>query len=207
MHFSLSILLFGNVVISRSQNQHLLLPASLSSSPEFVGIESVSSEAYPGILSYILIPVCVQCRLLSKQLPGLVTYPVDHGYKVQESQYWSLNQVQQKPKCRIAPETVNDVAKVIEVLRYTKSLFAVKGGGHSSVVNASNVDGGVTTDLFKLSGIIVAPNRKSVFVSSGARWRDVYHQLDAHNLGVSGARAGSVGVGGYLLGGRLLRML
>lgn len=136
-----------------------------------------------------------------------MTYPVDDGYKVQESQYWSLNQAQQRPKCRIAPETVNDVAKVIEVLRDTKSPFAVKGGGHSSVVNASNVDGGVTIDLFKLSSIIVAPNRKSVFVSSGARWRDVYHQLDAQNLGISGARAGGVGVSGYLLGGRLLCIL
>ena len=200
MHFSLSILLLGIILVGCSQVQHPLLPTDLQSISEVVSTKACSSA--PMIL---LILTLGQCRLLVERLPDLVTFPIDHKYKVQESLYWSLDQAQQRPACRIAPETVDDVASVVDVLRNTESSFAIKSGGHSSVVNASNVDGGVTIDLSKLSSIAIASDRRSVLIGSGVRWRDVYHQLEAPNLSISGARAGSVGVGGYLLGGRALR--
>lgn len=80
--------------------------------------------------------------------------------------------------------------------------FTVKSGGHSSVINASNIDGdGIVVDLCKFSNISIAHDKRSVTIASGARWRDVYQYIHGHGLSVSGGRAGSVGVGGYLLGG------
>lgn len=68
-------------------------------------------------------------------------------------------------------------------------------------VNASNTDVGIAIDLFRLSWISVSKDGKTVDVAAGARWKEVYNVLDGMGLAVNGARAGNVGVGGYLLGG------
>ena len=65
----------------------------------------------------------------------------------------------------------------------------------------SNIDGGVTLDLGRMSSIEVLRNNKSAWVGSGARWQEVYKHLDKLDLSVSGGRAGGPGVGGYILGG------
>ena len=81
---------------------------------------------------------------------------------------------------------------------------AVESGGHSSVVGASNINGtGVTLDLSRLASIELCPGRSTVKVGVGARWLDVYTTLEQYGLTVAGARAGTVGVGGFILGGGL----
>ena len=67
------------------------------------------------------------------------------------------------------------------------------------MTNVSNVDRGLTIDLEKLDWI--EGNRQTVRVGPGARWREVYEILDDVDLSVVGAKAGDVGVGGFLLGG------
>lgn len=47
----------------------------------------------------------------------------------------------------------------------------------------------------------VAADRLSVNIGPGNRWQDVYSKLDAKNLGTSGGRVGTVGVGGLVTGG------
>ena len=66
----------------------------------------------------------------------------------------------------------------------------------------SNLDGGVTLDLLKLSSIEVSEDRASTWIGSGSRWLEVYKHLDMLDLSVSGGRAGGPGVGGYVLGGK-----
>ncbi len=44
-------------------------------------------------------------------------------------------------------------------------------------------------------------NKRIVRVQGGALWRDVYSALEPYGVVVAGARAASVGVGGFLLGG------
>jgi hypothetical protein len=79
--------------------------------------------------------------------------------------------------------------------------IVVANGGHSTVPGASNLDGGITLDLSALASISVAADNASVRIGTGTRWRDVYRSLDPIGLTVAGARAGSVGAGGFLLGG------
>lgn len=67
------------------------------------------------------------------------------------------------------------------------------------MTNVSNVDHGLTIDLEKLNSI--EGDRRAVRVGPGARWRKVYEILDDVGLSVVGAKAGDVGVGGFLLGG------
>ena len=140
-----------------------------------------------------------------KHFPTSVTFPNDWEYAYQSSLYWDLDQAQAQPACRISPTTSDNLARILQRLSTTDAAFTVKSGGHSSVTNASNVAGpGITVDLLRLKDISVAKDRRSVEVASGARWRDVYKVLDEKRLSVTGARAGSVGVGGYLLGGNVI---
>ncbi len=79
--------------------------------------------------------------------------------------------------------------------------FAISSGGHATAFGASNLNDGITLDLSRLNTVSLAPDRSYVDIGTGARWLDVYQMLDPVNLTVAGGRAGSVGVGGYLLGG------
>lgn len=80
--------------------------------------------------------------------------------------------------------------------------FAIKSGGHSFVPGASNAnETGVTIDLSALSGIKLSEDNENVSIGVGARWFEVYKTLESESLTVPGARAGGVGVGGFLLGG------
>lgn len=79
--------------------------------------------------------------------------------------------------------------------------FAVASGGHGTAIGASNIARGVTLDLSSLSAVSYSHGKSSITVQPGARWKDVYELLDDQKVTVTGARTGSVGVGGYLLGG------
>ena len=79
--------------------------------------------------------------------------------------------------------------------------FAVAAGGHSSNINGSNIDHGITVDLSSLSEVTLTDSDKAVFLGLGARWSKVYETLEPHELTVAGGRIAHVGVGGYVLGG------
>ena len=79
--------------------------------------------------------------------------------------------------------------------------FSIVSGGHGTADGASNLDGGITLDLSSLSAVSTSPDKSLVLIETGARWVDVYESLDQQNITVAGARAGSVAVGGFLLGG------
>ena len=63
--------------------------------------------------------------------------------------------------------------------------------------------GGVTIDLQRMRSIYISTDRETVKLGSGHTLRSLYHGLDQHNLTTLGGRAGSVGLGGYTLGGGL----
>ena len=65
---------------------------------------------------------------------------------------------------------------------------------------ASNIEQGVTIDLSLMKAVTVSPTGTAT-VLPGARWGDVYAELDKHNLAVVGGRASSVGTGGLVIGG------
>ena len=68
---------------------------------------------------------------------------------------------------------------------------------------AANIQDGVTIDLSGLDRFSVSSDRKSVTIGPGLRWGEVYTKLATYGLAVPGGRLGDVGVGGYLLGGRV----
>lgn len=106
--------------------------------------------------------------------------------------------------CVTQPESAEEVSRALRILKDQQCIFAVKSGGHSACPGASSVHGGVVIDLSRLKDIHVSDDETAVTVGTGNTWTNVYSVLEERRLLAVGGRAGSVGVGGFMLGGRLI---
>ena len=104
--------------------------------------------------------------------------------------------------CRVEPENAEEVATVLQAAKRAECRFTVRSGGHSVWPGASNADGGLTIALARINHVEVSDDRKTVRLGSGGQWTGVYRSLEEQGLAVVGGRAGTVGVGGLLLGGK-----
>lgn len=104
--------------------------------------------------------------------------------------------------CRVEPASADDVATVLKAVKEAECHFAVRSGGHSIWPGASNADGGLTISLKRINHVEVSDDRRTARIGSGGQWTGVYRALEEQGLAVVGGRAGTVGVGGLLLGGK-----
>ncbi|KAF9872407.1 FAD binding domain-containing protein [Colletotrichum karsti] len=113
------------------------------------------------------------------------------------------------PRCIFKPETTEQVSAALKALSAEGGncwTVAIRSGGHSPVPN-NNAQNGVTIDLGRLDSVTysedagVEKGHGIASIGSGARWGDVYTQLEKQGAMVTGGREGHVGVGGFLLGG------
>lgn len=142
-----------------------------------------------------------ECHKLLTRFPHLVSLPGDSLYEHEQSHYWSVTQAVARPECRLTPTTTLEVSQLVQYLSQHEIDVAITSGGHSTVVGATNLHAGVTLDLSALSAISLAEEQSTVTFGPGTRWLDIYQRLDPLGMTVAGARAGSVGAGGFLLGG------
>jgi len=148
-----------------------------------------------------------QCAALSRELGRKVTYPNNRRYDDSLSSYWSRQEQELMPSCFVTPEFAKDVSNAVHVLARSSHTvtsnckFAIKGGGHTMWAGAANIVDGVTIDLGALNDVTVNEARTVASVGAGARWLDVYSQLDSSGLSVVGGRDSNVGVAGLTLGG------
>jgi hypothetical protein len=154
----------------------------------------------------------MQCILLSEKLSVELTgsyvsdfkpYPTITAGTSVKTLFWAQQQQSAQPACLVHIRSAEDVAAVISVSRTTSCPFAVRGGGHSDMQGASNIDGGITVNMAGLSDIKLDESESLVRVGAGATWGDVYKELEKVNKTVVGGRLTGVGVGGLLLGGGL----
>ncbi|KAG9227836.1 hypothetical protein PTI98_011449 [Pleurotus ostreatus] len=132
-----------------------------------------------------------------------VLYPCSLEYDAQLSTYYTLEQAAQRPACRIAPTTTKDVALIMGFATTSGCEFAVRSGGNMSWEGSSNIGAhGFTIDLQGLKGIEFDDDAKTVSVAPRLTWGEIYAFPKPHGLHTMGARASSVGIGGFLLGGK-----
>jgi FAD/FMN-containing dehydrogenase len=94
------------------------------------------------------------------------------------------------------------LAIVLKIVTTLKSTFAVRSSGHMANPGFSGVgNSGVLLDLTALNEVILSPHSDYASVGPGARWEQVYAELEKHDLTVVGGRVADVGVGGLILGG------
>jgi FAD/FMN-containing dehydrogenase len=93
--------------------------------------------------------------------------------------------------------------KALNLLNILENIcpFAVRSGGHHTVVGIANIRLGVTIDLGNLNETTVSKDKSLIGVGAGARWKSVYATLVPMGLVALGGRDGDIGVGGFLSGG------
>lgn len=129
-----------------------------------------------------------------------VLRPSDEEYTTREQSYWS-NSAKIQPAYIVRPKNATEVSKAVKYLAARNQQFAVRSGGHTQWAGANNIHNGVTIDLGQLCWTRVNKGSETVDIGPGGRWRDVYAELDKHDLVVAGGREGNVGVAGLILGG------
>ena len=150
---------------------------------------------------------------LSSKLSDNVLLPDHEDFLKSANSYWAKQEWETTPACIVRPSNVQQLSEAIGVLKQehdihvergqTKELFAIRGGGHSAVLGAASIKGGILIDLGGLNEVTPSKDGASVAIEAGARWLDVYTVLDAKGLAVVGGRNCHVGVGGLTLGGGL----
>ncbi|KAF7511996.1 hypothetical protein GJ744_002709 [Endocarpon pusillum] len=140
------------------------------------------------------------CKSLLELLPNNVFLPTSPQYASQQ-QYWSLQQGEVSPACRVAPSSASDVSQIVKKLRGEECPFTVKGGGHTPFAGGSNIQAGITIDFEKMASVSLSTDFKSALIGPGTRWLNAYQYLDPLNLTVLGGRVSDVGVSGLTLGG------
>ena len=133
-------------------------------------------------------------------LQNKVLLPSDDEYKERQESFWSLYS-KVEPACILRPTTADEVAAIVKTLVASGQQFAVRSGGYTQWAGANNIQDGVTIDLQFLNWIKFDEGTGNVDIGPGARWKDVYIELEKHGRVVAGGRNGKVGVGGLLLGG------
>lgn len=143
----------------------------------------------------------VVTALADQGLGDLISAADSPLYKERIEAYWSLT-AQKRPHCIVAPKTTGDVVKIIKaIVSVPDCNFAVRSGGHIAW-GASNIDGGVCIDLgVHMNQTTVNKEKGTVSLQPGARWRDVYKEIEPHGVAVAGGRTAGVGVAGLLTGG------
>ncbi|EME57629.1 FAD linked oxidase domain-containing protein [Amycolatopsis decaplanina DSM 44594] len=135
---------------------------------------------------------------MRRGVDGAVIAPGDLGYD-EVRRVWNA-EVDRRPLFVARPNTAVDVRSVVEFSARRGIPLAVRGGGHSHA-GFGTADGAAVLDLRSLGGVRVDPVKRELVTGGGALWGPVDAATQLHHLGVTGADAPQVGVGGVLLGG------
>ncbi|KAG6988964.1 hypothetical protein G7Y79_00067g095790 [Physcia stellaris] len=100
------------------------------------------------------------CTVLALLLKNQVVHQGSSAF-ADENNYWSDQQKETTPACRINPSSTEDVAATLLVAEFLNCQFAVKSGGHAAFKGASNIQAGITIDLKYLNQfeIVLASGR------------------------------------------------
>jgi hypothetical protein len=139
-------------------------------------------------------------RELSGSIQGTVIGADDSGYG--ETVNIDNGRISRQPLLVAIPSTAKDVATIVRFCRDHEIRLTSKSGGHGAAGYCLNSTG-MVLDLRKLSSIRVTRNGRGLQVATGARWIQLYDYLQEHNSKymVIGGGCGTVGIGGYILGG------
>src|SRR5262249_54824076 len=95
---------------------------------------------------------------------------------------------------------VADVVACVDVARQTRTVTAVRGGGHNGG-GLGTCDDGVVIDLSRMKGIRGDPSARTVRVEPGCVGGDMDHATHAFGMATPGGTVASTGVAGLTLGG------
>lgn len=144
-----------------------------------------------------------QCGELAASVPSRFFDPGTTDYNTSVGSYFFVGS-RLTPECVAAPSTATEVAELVSALQASgETRVAIRSGGTSPIVGAAGANEGVVIDLRGLNAVrLLHNNTEVVSVGAGTLWQDVYAMLDPLGVTVVGSRIASVGVGGFLSGGK-----
>ncbi|KAF9873916.1 FAD binding domain-containing protein [Colletotrichum karsti] len=143
------------------------------------------------------------CCLKLNEAPGLadkVYFPDSTDYTDRMDSYWSVSAAL-NPWCVVQPSNAEDVSVTLKTIAANNCTFGVRGGGHGSFAGSNSVEDGITIDFGNMNSTTYHPETKIASIQPGGHWQTVYDTLAPHGVVVTGGRAGTVGVGGFITGG------
>lgn len=90
--------------------------------------------------------------VLASQLPGQVSFKQDATYGASIHSYF-YQQARLAPQCIVFPKSSSDVSRIVKTLARMRAKAAVRGGGHTPIADAANLDNAVTIDLSWMNGV------------------------------------------------------
>lgn len=93
------------------------------------------------------------------------------------------------------PGSTEQVAEAVTQFVANECRFSIKGGGHSAIPQAANIDDGILMPMHRFDAIDIDFEGGSVQVGAGVLMGDIYRTLDPHNLTAMVGRYGKVGMG------------
>ena len=99
------------------------------------------------------------------------------------------------PTCVFLPTTTSDVSTAVSILTSNNCPFAIRGGGHSAIRGAANIDDGILISLRYIRDITLSADKRTAVVGAGNTWAQVYSTLEPQGYMVVGGRFGTVGMG------------
>ena len=92
------------------------------------------------------------CSTLASQLPGQISYAQDTDYAASIESYF-YQQARLGPQCIVYPKSTSDVSRIVKTLVARQGKAAVRGGGHTPIGNAANIENAVTIDLSNMNAV------------------------------------------------------
>lgn len=146
-----------------------------------------------------------RCTQLQIKLGSLISFPGSTTIIREQNDtalgYWSVQEQEVNPSCRLTPKSPNDVSIAVSELAKFHCEFAIRGGGYMFWAGSANIAGGLTIDLSSFTSVSVSADRKTTSAGGGTRWSGIYSKLDVMDLAIVGGRVFDVGIGGLILGG------
>lgn len=135
-----------------------------------------------------------------------IEYPISINYNADLTKYWSAACGDLKPTCIAAPSSAAEMSQVIKELHDVDTLFAVKSGGHMPNNGFASIQDGLLVSTKNLDQVFYNHEDKTAVIGPGLAWEEAQKGLDdaVGGRAVVGGRLGGVGIGGYMLGCKLL---
>ncbi|KAJ3298170.1 hypothetical protein HK104_011091 [Borealophlyctis nickersoniae] len=176
----------------------LLQIAHLASSfPSQGHLHAINVPAHSGSYAHRSAAATV-CSTLAQTFPDKVNTPTVDAYTLFLKSYYSAI-CALPPTCIFHPTSAQDVSAAVKLIGEQDAPFAVRSGGHSTNIGAASTTG-VLISMDRMNTVTNVKDGKAD-IGPGARWGQVYFELEPYGVTVIGGRMAPVGVGGLLLGG------
>jgi FAD/FMN-containing dehydrogenase len=135
------------------------------------------------------------------QLEGQLLRRGEPGYeRARQNAVWNSRKPPRYPDCIVRAASPQDVASAVRLAASEGLRVSVRSGGHSWHANGVR-DGGMLIDLSQLTDVAVDRGAMTVAVGPAVTGRELDEALIGHDLFFPIGHCGTVGIGGFALGG------